>query len=183
MQDPDQVVDGQIRVLAFQGVEGGWGRPFVGVEQDQPPKGGFGEPVQEVGDQVAFGVDDHHSPASLNVLEGEVGDEGGLAGPGGAEQVEVLAGVGRGEPDGPGGAELAAAQALAPGGQGGGCGGGSGAGPGEPGDGRVGGQVGQAGQLAGREQVTSAQGPARQGVDGVVEAVAAQTVPAAVDRE
>ena len=64
MQDADQVVHGQVGVVAFQGVQGGWGGPLVGVQQHQPLQGPFGEAVQEVGDEVAFGVDDDH-PATL----------------------------------------------------------------------------------------------------------------------
>ena len=95
----------------------------------------------------------------------------------------MLAGIGGGEPDGPWGAELAVAQQLAGGGQARRWRHGSRARPGQPGDGRVGGQVGQAGQLAGGQQVTPVQRPGGQGAGGVAQPVAAQAVAAAVDRE
>ena len=77
----------------------------------------LGEAVQQVGDEVAFGVDHHHPTAGGDVVQGEVGDQGRFARPGGPQQVEVVAGVGGRQPDRSGWAQLAVPQQLAVGGQ------------------------------------------------------------------
>ena len=44
--------------------------------------------------EVAFGVDDHDPAAVADVVEDQLGEQGGLAGAGGADDVQVMAGVG-----------------------------------------------------------------------------------------
>jgi hypothetical protein len=166
VQDADQVVDGQVGVVAFQGVQGGWGGPLVGVQQHQPRQGPLGEPLEEVADEVAFGVDHHHPTAFGDVVEGEVGDQGRLARPGRPQQVDMVAGVRGREPDRPGRAEVGVAQRLAVLRQPGWGGDGAGAGPGQPGHRRVDGEVGQGGQLPHGQQISLVQGPGGQGLGG-----------------
>jgi hypothetical protein len=87
VQDPDQVVHDQVGVAALQHVEG-WGCVgLVRVQQHQPLQRPLRQALQQVADQVALGVDDHHPTAGLDVLQGEVADQGRLARPGRADQV------------------------------------------------------------------------------------------------
>ncbi len=58
-----------------------------------------GSRIEDVGDEVAFGVDHDQAAAGFGVGEDHAGHQFGLAGAGGAEDVQVVAGVGDPEPD------------------------------------------------------------------------------------
>ena len=75
----------------------------VGVEHDHPalPVGGRGEAVGDVGDEVAFRVDHQHAAAGGGVVEHQPGQQGGFPGAGGADDVQVVAGVGDRQPHRP----------------------------------------------------------------------------------
>ena len=73
--------------------------------------GVVGDAVEDVEGEVAFGVDEDDGPPRCDVAEDEVGEQGGLAGAGGAEDVQVVAGVGDGQGDGVA-ADLGAAEDL-----------------------------------------------------------------------
>jgi hypothetical protein len=96
-EDPDDVVDSQVRVAAVRA--GGGQRVeaarvgLVGVDDDQPFGGLGGEPVQDVDDQVASGVDDDDAAVGVHVGQDHVQQQRGFAGAGLADQVHVLAGV------------------------------------------------------------------------------------------
>ena len=111
-EDPDQVVDGEVGVGPRQDVEDRGGVRVLGVDEHRAGLGARGEPVAEVGDQVALGVDDHHAAAGVDVAEDEVGEQRRLAAARGAHDVEVVAGVGDGEGDRPAGAGLGVAEHL-----------------------------------------------------------------------
>ncbi|WP_369334341.1 hypothetical protein [Nonomuraea deserti] len=97
VEDRDNRVDGERRVRSGQDVEAGWAAGFGRVEQDGPADGAFREAVEDVVDEVALGVDDEGASAGVGVGEDEVGQEGGLADAGLAEDVQVLAGGGHGD--------------------------------------------------------------------------------------
>ena len=78
-EDPDQVVDGQVGVGPRQDVEDRGGVGVLGVDEHRAGLGACGEPVAQVGDQVAFGVDDHHAAAGVDVAEDQVGEQRRLA--------------------------------------------------------------------------------------------------------
>ena len=56
------------------------------------------DPAQDLGDQVALGLDDHHAAAGGDVGTDQVGQQRALAGAGRADDVQVMAGVGDGQP-------------------------------------------------------------------------------------
>ncbi len=71
----------------------------VGVEQHHPARRLGGEPVEEIGDQVAFRVDHHDTAAGVGVGEDQLRHERRLPRSGRSEQVQVMAGVGYGKAD------------------------------------------------------------------------------------
>ena len=72
---------------------------LVGVDEDDPVGVGGGQPVEDVGDQVAARVDDHGAAAGFDVAEDHVEQQGGFADAGLADHVHVLAGVGHVQAD------------------------------------------------------------------------------------
>ena len=77
-----------------EGVEARWaGRVGRGRCSTARASDGGGEAVGDVGDQVAFGVDDHDPAAGVDVGEDQLGEQGGFPGAGGADDVQVVAGV------------------------------------------------------------------------------------------
>ena len=78
-EDPDQVVDGEVGVGPRQDVQDRGGVGVLGVDEHGAGLGAGGEPVAEVGDQVALGVDDHHPAPGVDVGEDEVGEQRRLA--------------------------------------------------------------------------------------------------------
>ena len=120
------------------------------------PADAGGEAGEQVGDRVAFGVDEHHAAARVGVGEDLAGDQGGLPGAGGADDPQVVPGVGDGDADRaghPGVGDPQRPDAGAGHGDGGRRGDGAGPGPGQAGHGGVGGQAGDRGQLGYRQQV------------------------------
>ena len=114
------------------------------------PAAVFGEPGQDVGDRVAFGVDEHRAAARGRISEHLPGEQGGFPGPGGADDPQVVPPVGDGQGDRPGCAGVGHAEraGVRAGHRDAGrrrhrpC-----PGPGQAGHGRVSGQGGEGGQL------------------------------------
>ena len=119
------------------------------------PAASVGEPVDDVVDQVALGVDHHRTPPSGHVAEDEVRDERRFARPGGAQDVEMLAGIGHRQTHPPPVADFGPPEHLARCADLGRRSHGVGTGPGQPGHASVGGQVGQGGQFRHRQQVAT----------------------------
>ena len=94
----DEVLHGQVASAGLvgagvEGVEARWPGAAVGVEQDDAVGGAAREPGEDVGDEVAFGVDEHDPAACVGVGEHHVREQGRFAGAGGADDVQVVAGV------------------------------------------------------------------------------------------
>ena len=102
-EDAGQVVGDDVGVgaaaVALEHVQARRGAPVVGVEQHHPARRVFGEPGQDVGDRVAFGVDQHRAAARGGVGEHLPGEQGGFPGPGGADDPQVVPAVGDGQGD------------------------------------------------------------------------------------
>ena len=97
-EDPDQLVDDQVVVGAFEHVQAGRGG-IERIEQIDPVFEPGRDPLEDLLDQIALGVDHDRAAARLEVGEREPGDQRRLADPGRAEQVQVVAGVGDRERD------------------------------------------------------------------------------------
>ena len=100
-EHPDYVVDDQLGI-PIGGVEDVEGRRCLdlrGVEDHQPVSAALREPGQDVGDEVALGVEHRYSAPGLDVGEDQVDEERRLPGAGGADDVGVVAGVGNAECD------------------------------------------------------------------------------------
>src|SRR4051794_20374762 len=95
-EDRDDVVHDQVVGGAGEGVEPGR-VGLVRVENHQPVRDAQGEAGQDVGGEVAFGVDDHDAAAVGDVIQDQVSQEGGLAGAGRAEHVQVVPGISDGQ--------------------------------------------------------------------------------------
>lgn len=92
--DAHEVVHDQVAVVAGEGVEAGR-VGLGGVDDDHAVGCGVRvEPVEDVVYEVAFGVDDHRAAFVAHVGQHHVGDQGGFADAGGADDVDVVAGVG-----------------------------------------------------------------------------------------
>jgi hypothetical protein len=155
-EDPHHVVHGQVGVWPVEHIEDRRCLVLGRVQQHQPLADLLGQPLQQVVHQVTAGVDHHHTAGLRDVVENHVDDQGRLAGAGGADDVQVMTGVGRGDRDRTWRASVGVAEHLAdaaqprdrrdrPGG-----------GADQPGHGRVGRQVGEGGQLRDRQQITAA---------------------------
>ena len=72
---------------------------FVGIEQHHPPGGVGRQPGDDMSGEVALAVQQHHPPPRCGLGQGVTGKPGGLTGPGQAEHVQVMAGVGNRQPD------------------------------------------------------------------------------------
>jgi len=119
-----------------------------GVEQHHLAREVPGEAGQQVGDRVAFGVDEHRAPPGFGVGQELGDDQGGLPGAGRADDPHVVAGVGHGDGHRAGCPGVSGPQR--PGRGAGnrdrrGRGDGAGSGAGKARDRRVGGQMGEAG--------------------------------------
>ena len=182
-EDPNDVVDGQVGVWPLEHVEDRRGVAVLGVEQHQPLGDLGGQPVEQVADEVAVGVDDDGAASGGDIVQHHVGDQGGLADAGRAKQVQVVAGVLRRERDRPGGAAVGVAEDLADGTQPGHRRDRPGRRPGQAGDGRVSRQVRQRGKLGGGQQAPVAQHACGQGCGGAVEPVALEPVAIVVQSE
>ncbi len=100
--DADGVVGDQVDVGAVQDVQRRRRCRVVGVDEHQPVQRPFGEPVEDLSDQVTFRVHREHTAAGVGVGEDHVRQQGRLSRPGLAEDVHVRAGVGDGERHRPG---------------------------------------------------------------------------------
>ena len=157
----------------------GGGEGVVGVDQDHPPPCAVGEVGGDVEDEVAFGVDDQQPASGGGVIQDEVGHQGGLSGAGGADDLQVMAGVGHRQADGPVGGGVAVAQRFHSRPRRGGVWGwrdGGGAGAQQAGYVLVDGQVGQRGELGHRQHVTAAEPAGGDRGGRVVQAMAAVVV-------
>ena len=94
-----EVVHNQVGVAAIQRVEAGRAGAAVGVEEHHAVCGRAGQPGQHVGDQVAFGVDQHDPAAGVGVGQDHLGQQGGFARAGGAEHMQVMPGIAHAQRD------------------------------------------------------------------------------------
>ena len=169
-----------------EGVEAGWAGAAVGVEQHDPVRAAAGEAGEEVGDQVAFGVDEHDPAAGVGVVEDQLGEQGGFPGAGGADHVQVMPRIGDAQADGAGGLGVGDPERFHPGPGGGDArwrGEGAGAGAFEPGHERVHREVGEGGELGHRQQVTAPEPAPGQRLGGVAQAGALVAVVPGVGGE
>jgi hypothetical protein len=107
----DDVLGDELALGAVEDVEAERAEAALGVDHHQR-LGRRVEPGEDVVDEVALGVDGDRAAAGGGVGKHELGEQGGLAAAGGTEDVQVVAGVGRGERERPGGAGVGAAERL-----------------------------------------------------------------------
>jgi len=113
-EDPGDVVDDHVGVgagpVALQDVQAGRRAMVLGVEQHHLARHLLGEAGDDVGDGVAFGVDEHHAAPGRGIGEDLPGDQGGLAGSGRPADPQVVTAVCDGQANRAGGAGVTDAQ-------------------------------------------------------------------------
>ena len=157
-EDGHEVVDDQVGVVAFEGVEGGR-VGLVGVEDDDLVRQPGGDAVEDVEDHVAVRVDDDGAAPGEDVVDGHVDQQRRLPGAGRPDHVRVVAGVDDRQRDRVA-ADLGVAEdfrAASPGGDRDGGGHGFGAGPVQAGDGEVLRQRGEGGEFGARGEEPGAE--------------------------
>ena len=166
------MLGGQVAVGGVQDVEADRALLAVGVDDDEWLRR-VGEAFEDRVDEVALGVDDDRAAAGVGIVEHEPGDQRRLASAGGAEHVQVLAGVGDADRDRPLRAGVGDAQRLAPLAHAGRRGDATRARSRHAGNGRAAWKVRERGELGHRQQVGAATQPPFVSGGGRVAGVAA----------